>query len=768
MKGKYLVIAGLLLIGLTLALAACQQAAPEATPCPTAAPCPDCPTCPTAPACPEAAPCPEPVVKDVPYQDAWVNSPHNQADAEAFVHWNAGDPAEVPVACATCHTTAGYQDFLGADGSAAGVVDAAVPAPAGTIQCAACHNAAASSLTSVKFPYTFLDEEGNKVQKEITGLGDSARCMVCHQGRAAKSSVDNQIAAFNVTDLDAPVAPIKEGDTERRFGFINIHYYAAAATLYGTEVKGGYEYDGKMYDAKHDHVEGFATCTGCHDAHSLEVKVEQCAICHNGVATVEDLKNVREPSSMMDYDGDGDVAEGMFYEIQGLQEKLFQAIQTYAKEVAGVGIVYDSAAYPYFFADADGDGAPDKNDQGGNVAYSAWTARLLKAAYNYQVSYKDPGAFAHGNKYIVQLVYDSIEDLNAKLATPVDLSAAHRDDAGHFAGNTMAFRYWDDAGTVPFRCAKCHTAAGLPTFLANGGSVVVDGRGNTVTTGIGAMPPSNGLACTTCHNEADWPNRYKITSVVFPSGKTLSFGGKDEKGAFVADESNMCILCHQGRESTTSVNNALRGKEDDTPDATIGFKNIHYLAAGATVFGADAAGAYQYANLEYAGLNEHPINKCKDCHDVHALEVKVESCAACHGEVSDLRAVRFPANTTDWDGDGNVTEGVADEIATMSEKLYAAIQAYAETKAGTPIVYNAVAFPYFFVDADKDGSPDKNDKGANVSYNAWTPRLLRAAFNYQYVAKDPGAFVHNPKYVMQFLYDSIKDLGGDVAGMTRP
>ena len=50
----------------------------------------------------------------------------------------------------------------------------------------------------------------------------------------------------------------------------------------------------------------------------------------------------------------------------------------------------------------------------------------------------------------------------------------------------------------------------------------------------------------------------------------------------------------------------------------------------------------------------------------------------------------------------------------------------------------------------------------------WTPKLLKAAFNYQYSQKDPGAFVHNPKYVIQFLIDSIEDLGGDVSKYTRP
>ncbi|MDO9348444.1 MAG: hypothetical protein Q7T47_04090, partial [Anaerolineales bacterium] len=74
---------------------------------------------------------------------------------------------------------------------------------------------------------------------------------------------------------------------------------------------------------------------------------------------------------------------------------------------------------------------------------------------------------------------------------------------------------------------------------------------------------------------------------------------------------------------------------------------------------------------------------------------------------------------------------------------------------GGAITYDAGAYPYFF------GADGKR-------YAAWTPRLLKAAFNYQYAHKDPGAFVHNPKYVVQFLIDSIKDLGGDVTGYTRP
>ncbi len=61
-----------------------------------------------------------------------------------------------------------------------------------------------------------------------------------------------------------------------------------------------------------------------------------------------------------------------------------------------------------------------------------------------------------------------------------------------------------------------------------------------------------------------------------------------------------------------------------------------------------------------------------------------------------------------------------------------------------------------------------NDKGAAISYNAFTPKLLKAAYNLQYSYKDPGAYVHNFTYVVQVMYDTIQDLGGSTAGMTRP
>jgi hypothetical protein len=46
--------------------------------------------------------------------------------------------------------------------------------------------------------------------------------------------------------------------------------------------------------------------------------------------------------------------------------------------------------------------------------------------------------------------------------------------------------------------------------------------------------------------------------------------------------------------------------------------------------------------------------------------------------------------------------------------------------------------------------------------------LLRAAYNYQWYLKDPGAFAHNGKFMLQILIDALDDVGGSSSGMVRP
>jgi len=87
-------------------------------------------------------------------------------------------------------------------------------------------------------------------------------------------------------------------------------------------------------------------------------------------------------------------------------------------------------------------------------------------------------------------------------------------------------------------------------------------------------------------------------------------------------------------------------------------------------------------------------------------------------------------------------------------------------------VYSAEAYPYFFLDTNEDGQAGPDEAKASNKYNAFTPRLVKAAFNYQFVEKDPGSSAHNGKYILQILYDSIKDLSTkvpvDMQRLVRP
>jgi hypothetical protein len=245
--------------------------------------------------------------------------------------------------------------------------------------------------------------------------------------------------------------------------------------------------------------------------------------------------------------------------------------------------------------------------------------------------------------------------------------------------------------------------------------------------------------------------RYQVEQVTFPSGATVGFENLD---------ANLCLNCHQGRESTVSLNAAIAkaGVGDNEVSDALSFRNPHYFAAGATLFGSDVEGAYQYTDKEYVGRFAHVpgFDTCVNCHSTHALTVQVDACSACHTNVkteADLMAIRM--SSTDYDGDGDTQEGMGEEVTAFQEKLYAAIQAYASSTAGTAIGFNAGRYPYWFTDAGQ-------------GYASWTPRLLRAAYNYTWSVKDPGSFAHNGKYIIQVMYDSAEDLGADMTGLTRP
>lgn len=692
----------------------------------------------------------------------WKTSGHAHSGAEAFIHWD--EDGEIPTGCAKCHSTPGFQDFI-----ADGTVDSAAPTGT-TVECEVCHTNRERGIlrdhTSVMFP------SGLKAKN----LGPEALCMECHQGRASKKSVDDAITSSGVADDDTISTKLR---------FINIHYYAAAADQFGTVTKGGYEYQGKSYDARFSHVTGYNACNTCHNPHSLEVELNACNTCHTWTMPSENLsffggikdpKDIRFFGSFVDYDGDGDITEGIFYEIEAIKEKLYAAIQAYGTQI-GSPIVYEAHTHPYFFYDTNGNGVADSSEVNSGNSYLSFTPRLLRAAYNYQVSQKDPNAFAHGGKYVIQLLYDSIEDLNTTFTSPISMAGMSRVDEGHFDGSAEAWRHWDEDGEVSSSCAKCHSAEGLPYFLENGENV--------------AAEISNGMLCTTCHTSP--PQVRTVSSVTFPSGVIKDLG----------NSSNICINCHQGRESKLSVDSKIVASSGPYT-----FTNIHYFAVGAVLYGSEVHGGYEFEGKTYTGQRIWPnhngrFDTCVECHmgtnsprkdttmgdrsdrsdlsnttdfsDHNVHKPNQEDCVFCHGQDvsqpnpgADPSKFKFsgirPYTTPDYDADGNTTEALEFEIRGLEEALIAQIMTYATNVMGAPIVY-ADSYPYFFNDLNGNGVLDPDEDSRSNSY-LFDAALLKAAYNYQFSLKEPHGYIHNSRYVAQLLVDSIEHLGGDISGYT--
>jgi len=313
--------------------------------------------------------------------EAWLDGPHGDYRSPSFTHWN--EEGQVPTACAACHSETGMLDWLGADESAPLSVEH--PGTINTvIGCASCHVSEAEALDAVPFPSSIT----------IGGLGSSATCTMCHQGRA---STDGVLSATDGMELDT-VSPDLD--------FINVHYGVAAAVMHGAEVRGGFQYPGLGYSGRFAHVPSAGTCVACHDPHTTEVEAEGCMACHQGV---DDIAEIRTRHA--DFDGDGSTSGGIRTEIEGLHAILGDTIATYAREIVGTPVGYASGNYPYFFNDSDGDGAIGPEEAAFPNRYASWTPRLLMAAYNYQLVAKDGGAWVHNPAYAIQLLHDSIVSL---------------------------------------------------------------------------------------------------------------------------------------------------------------------------------------------------------------------------------------------------------------------------------------------------------------------------------------------------------------------
>ncbi|HSN84275.1 MAG TPA: multiheme c-type cytochrome, partial [Polyangiales bacterium] len=310
---------------------------------------------------------------------------------DPFRHWD--EDTIVSSRCTRCHNTNGFSEYAMGDATTDQL-------PLSTVGCTTCHN----QFNLYSNPETRYDAAGeNPAIQDVefpsgatATLGNASNiCMGCHQGRSSGVQVANATPNDTIQNPDYP-----------SFNFINIHYYAAAATFFGSDVNGGYEYEGQQYRGRNGFgvhsqlgaAQVLVDCVGCHlnadpaepEKHTFLPKVADCNACHAGGA-FETLRG--SPSDN-------------FEDIETLKDELLAAIQAYAISGNPVNspIVY-SSNYPYWVTPS---GAP----------YRDADFTMLTAMYNYHLAQEDPAGYIHNGAYIIELLYDSIVAVGGTPSVP--------------------------------------------------------------------------------------------------------------------------------------------------------------------------------------------------------------------------------------------------------------------------------------------------------------------------------------------------------------
>ncbi len=187
----------------------------------------------------------------------------------------------------------------------------------------------------------------------------------------------------------------------------------------------------------------------------------------------------------------------------------------------------------------------------------------------------------------------------------------------------------------------------------------------------------------------------QVPSVTFPGGITIK-----------SDDSttNLCSTCHTGRESKATIDAQIAANK-------LGFRNVHYLPAGASAMGNEAQVGYEYPDGQtYAGpwTRGTPVATAataatsRAVHD-HSFDVNdvLKDCQMCHTSATKVADIRGMNHAGDYDGDGSNTEPLAGEIKGLAEALLARMQAVAVAAGGTGICYDSGTYPYFFIDTER-------------------------------------------------------------------
>ena len=270
-----------------------------------------------------------------------------------------------------------------------------VPETANGLECGTCHDkpgtdfSAIIAVPSVTFP--------SGVTRQEPGYDNV--CETCHRGRESKATVDAAIAAGKPA-------------------FKNVHYLPAGAVKLGSAVHVGYEYDGKTYVGPLTHVGRRAVhLLPRPDGQPPHLPDRRRLGRHAAASATPTRTAIRRRSGSSARSTTTATATPPSRwppRSTAWRPRTLAAMQAAA---AAPGLCYADGELPLLLqghATATRAAAPPRRCR--RTGSRAWTAALAKAAFNYQLSRKEPGAWAHNFDYMAQLLYDSTADLGGDVS----------------------------------------------------------------------------------------------------------------------------------------------------------------------------------------------------------------------------------------------------------------------------------------------------------------------------------------------------------------
>ncbi|MBI5637557.1 MAG: hypothetical protein HZA03_06275 [Nitrospinae bacterium] len=327
---------------------------------------------------------------------------------------------------------------------------------------------------------------------------------------------------------------------------------------------------------------------------------------------------------------------------------------------------------------------------------------------------------------------------------------------------------WSNKTTNPSTdrgvCQRCHTATGLAAYL----DALKAGATYTPPFTLDVNFKPDLLACNGCHSDNKGTLRDPGAITVTYYGDAQALADFTTTGAAPvtypdAKGSNICISCHTGRESGSSIKSSTRTFTSGTS-----FINSHYLTAGGTIFAEtgytyySSTGTFNYANPSYyrhdkIGLdstlapNTGANGPCVGCHMTSTADA-----AANYGShrflpvqkdsAGVLTAITTTVCANCHSGQYSMT---ATELEHQNTLFQSTLEALKELMASKGFYYSA-NYPYWYSNAA--GTTAATSWGATKAIGQ---QNMGAAFNYNLLKHDPGAYAHNRYYAKRLIYDSM-------------